>query len=347
MTGPLRSYAPLEDLRLPGVDIKNPIVTVVVTSYNYERYIGQCLHSVARQTYPHMNCVVVDDCSTDDSRAMIEAFVASKAAGGRFKFIARERNGGQMAAFKTGIGAAESPFIVLVDSDDVLLEDFIAAHLATHLSCHTVAFTSSNQFQIDNNSELIGGNHHDLQCQGSYRHVYQTALQHPFWLWATTSSMMFRKSILELVLPDEEEPFRICADNYLVHFCNLLGGSLLIPTVHGAYRRHGLNGFGANPVIGGHLPVGDMSKHPKHEVVRSAILNHLLRRREQIEPLFGPNEFLSIVMRVALPEDYVRIVYEYPQIFPKSPGHYRRKHRIYHYKRRWWKWKGKHLNKKK
>ena len=230
---------------------------------------------------------------------------------------------------------ADGPFVVLVDADDILLNDFLETHIRLHLGRYTVAFTSSNQYQINENGEIIGGNHHDLQCKGEFRHVYHRSLHKPFWVWATTSSMMFRKSILDLIMTDSVSELKICADNYIVHFANLLGGSLLIPSVHGCYRRHGNNGFGSNPVIGGHLPVGDMDKHPKHKIVRKMILNHLLKSYSSLHPLFSTSGYLDLIMRTATLQEVVQLKSEYPHIFPKRELHYIKEYIEHHIKNRY------------
>ncbi len=341
MTGPCKFGHPLNDGRLDAVGVTLPFVTVIVTSYNYERYITDCLESISGQSYRNFTCVVVDDCSTDGSVGAVERYAASEAAGGRFQLVRTARNGGQMAAFKEGLRHARGSFVVLVDADDMLLPDFLETHVQAHLSRHTVAFTSSNQYQIDAVGEVVGGNHHDLQCQGEFRHVYQRTIYEPFWIWATTSSMMFRRSILDIIIPANVQDFRICADNYVVHFANLLGGSLLIPSIHGCYRRHGANGFGANPVIGGHLPVGDMSKHPAHETVRRTILLHLLDSRDALLPIFTNGGFMNLVQRVALPHEYPELKDRCPQAFPEPARRYRLRHHKFVWMRRYWGIKGK------
>ena len=53
-----------------STQVKPPLVSVIVTSFNYAPYIEACLSSIGRQTYPHFECVVVDDASTDDSVEM-------------------------------------------------------------------------------------------------------------------------------------------------------------------------------------------------------------------------------------------------------------------------------------
>lgn len=340
IAGPCKGAAhPFDDPRVSHAGVSDPFVTVVVTSYNYEGYIEQCLKSVAAQTYQNFKCIVVDDCSSDKSAQVIQEFVDSKESKGKFTFIRREQNGGQMAAFKTGLAHAEGAFVTLVDADDALLEDFLATHLRTHLGRFTVAFTSSNQYQMDARGEIIGGNHHDLQSQGDFRHVYHTTFFKPYWLWATTSSMMFRRSVLELILPENEDDFRICADNYIVHFANLVGGSLLIPSIHGCYRRHGKNFFGSNPVVGGHLPVGDMATHPEHETVRSTVLHHLLRNYDKFRPIFGVSGCLFLVQRIAFFSELGALKQQYPEAFPKSAGFYQRDYLRYHGKRRWWRFR--------
>lgn len=333
MTGLYDRIPTFEDKRLEGVPVNNPFVTVIVTCYNYEPYIENCLRSIAAQTYEHFKCVVVDDCSTDGSVDIIKKFIDSDEAGGKFSLVSTGTNGGQMAAFKRGLNEVEGPFTVLVDADDMLLNDFIQTHLAHHLADKVVAFTSSNQYQINELGEIIGGNHQDLQYR-VYRHIHSLPLYNPFWLWATTSSMMFRTSILQLIMPDNAREFTICADNYLVHFANLLGGSLLISTIHGCYRRHGKNCFGSNPVIGGHLPVGDMDKHPKHDIVRKTILKKLLNHYKYFYPLFSNSGFWDLVRRTALPGEIGKMYDDYPHIFKRSKWYYMKGYLAYRTKLR-------------
>ena len=179
----------LRDPRLSTARMHKPRVSFIVTSYNYEAYIVECLRSVTRQSYDNWECIVVDDVSTDGTAAVVRSFVDSPEAGGRFTLIERTENGGQMEAFRDGLKIATGSFVCMLDADDVLLEDFLEAHMRAHLSVATVAFTSSNQYQINGKGEIIGGQHMDHQSKGYYRHIRKTRFQNGFWLWATSSSM--------------------------------------------------------------------------------------------------------------------------------------------------------------
>ena len=52
-----------------------PLVSLVITSYNYSQYIEDCLCSVLNQTYRPVECIIVDDCSTDNSVEIIRNFI--------------------------------------------------------------------------------------------------------------------------------------------------------------------------------------------------------------------------------------------------------------------------------
>lgn len=338
---PYEKFNPFEDDRLDGASVRMPLVSVIVTSYNYARYIGQCIRSIDRQTYSNFHCVVVDDCSTDDSVQVIEKAFAECRAPEKFTLISTETNGGQMAAMKKGMLHANGPFVVMVDADDYLLNDFIHIHLKAHLGRVTVALTSSIQYQIDENGEIVGGNHHDNQNNGTFRHIYHTQLHNPFWLWATCSSMMFRRLALELAMPDNHlDKLHICADNYLVHFCNLIGGSLLIPSIHGCYRRHGQNGFGKNAIIGGHLSVGDMSEHPDHETVRKMVVERLFDIYPQLKRLVGEGGFMNLLMRTAFIRELPSLKGRYPHILDRELSYYRKEFIRFRYLYKYWGLKG-------
>ena len=312
----------LQDKRLDRAGMHRPRVSFIVTSYNYEKYVLECLRSVTRQTYDNWECIVVDDVSTDNTRALLREFAAGPEAGGRFTLVERSVNGGQMDAFRDGLAKATGSFVVMLDADDVLLEDFLEAHLRAHLSVATVAFTSSNQYQINAKGEIIGGQHMDHQSKGHFRHVRKTSFQNGFWVWATSSSMVFRRSTVELIMPRDGTTFRICADYYIAHFCHLIGDSLLVPTIHGCYRRHGGNNFGTNPVLGNINSVGNLDKHPPHDLFRQTMIRHVLDNHDLFYPIFMGKGLVQFLLRLAKPRELPGLVARYPKAFPRPLRHY-------------------------
>ena len=296
--GSLKSYIDGFDARLGRINTIAPKVSVIVTNHNYAGYISDCLDSVSQQSYPDFECIVVDDRSTDDSVERIRHFLDNNKSGISFRLLTHDATRGQYSAFRTGIKHASGAFIAFLDADDLLLPDFIGEHVRIHLTHPPVAFTSSNQYQIDSVGQVIGGVHPDLLTQQHYRMIGTISLHRPFWVWATTSSMVFRRAVLDFVLADADEAFRKCADNYVAHFCNLLGGSILMPAVLGCYRRHQRNTFSTNPLIGGRLPTGDMRHHPTHDVVLRSIRRRLLDCHEQFISLLGRSGFLHTLSKV-------------------------------------------------
>jgi glycosyltransferase involved in cell wall biosynthesis len=91
----------------------SPAVTVIVTSFNYGRYIGAALDSVRAQAMTDFECIIVDDGSTDDSVAVIKTVLSDP----RFRLI-RQQNGGVSRARNVGIGQVRAPFIAFLDADD-------------------------------------------------------------------------------------------------------------------------------------------------------------------------------------------------------------------------------------
>lgn len=91
-------------------------VSVVVSCYNYGRYIATCLESLQKQTYQDFEVVIVDDGSTDDSFTRILPFLQDS----RFRYI-QQKNMGQASAKNRGIQEAGFRFIAFLDADDLWL----------------------------------------------------------------------------------------------------------------------------------------------------------------------------------------------------------------------------------
>jgi len=88
-------------------------VSVIIPNYNYGDYVGQAIQSALNLDWPAVEVIVVDDGSTDHSRAVIESF------GSRISAILQE-NAGQLAACNQGFSRSRGDIVIFLDSDDVL-----------------------------------------------------------------------------------------------------------------------------------------------------------------------------------------------------------------------------------
>ena len=301
-----------------------PLVSIVVTAHNYARFIGECLASIREQTYANFECIVVDDASTDGTPDIAKATIAPW-KDSRFSVVSTPENLGQLGAQVSGFAKTRGEFVVFVDADDVLHENFLERHLFVHLNSEVpVAFTSSDQWTIDGSGTVLSFHHSDLLSRyhtaegremtiGDGSDLAMRAFLLPWqdthiafgpWWWATQTSMMFRRPVLDLVLPNKVEPgvFRICADFYLVRFAQLIGGSLLLRESLCRYRRHGSNNFSSNPLIGARMQTGDMRKHPENAEFFNLALFVLRKNIDRFIAIVGEDRY-SGLLGVFAPDD--------------------------------------------
>lgn len=94
-------------------------ISVVISLYNYEKYIGECLDSLLAQTFQDFEVVVADDCSTDNSVAVVESYLEK--FGGRLKITQTEENsGGGGEPRNLGFTLARGEYVFFMDADDAL-----------------------------------------------------------------------------------------------------------------------------------------------------------------------------------------------------------------------------------
>src|SRR6202789_1652273 len=95
----------------------NPLVSILVSNYNYARYIGNSIQSALDQTYTNIELIICDDGSTDDSIRVIEEYERKDK---RLRLI-RKANGGQGSGFNAAFALSRGEIITLLDSDDLFL----------------------------------------------------------------------------------------------------------------------------------------------------------------------------------------------------------------------------------
>lgn len=95
-----------------------PFVTVVIPAFNAERYITQALDSVLHQAGGTFECIVVDDGSKDQTRAVVERYCLAACRGPRVRYEF-QANAGPATARNRGIELATGEFVAFLDADDV------------------------------------------------------------------------------------------------------------------------------------------------------------------------------------------------------------------------------------
>ncbi len=97
-------------------------IDVIVTVYNNEDYIEDCIKSIMAQSFTDFRLVIIDDGSTDRSGEICDR-LSSKDE--RIEVI-HQKNGGVSLARNAGIAAVRSPYVCFVDSDDMIHTDYLA-----------------------------------------------------------------------------------------------------------------------------------------------------------------------------------------------------------------------------
>ena len=98
--------------------MQRPLVSILTPMYNTEKYVHRLLDSVLAQDYPAIEMVVVDDGSTDGSRAVVESYVGRFAAKGYALRCFHQPNSGQSVAIKNGLPRVTGAYLAWPDSDD-------------------------------------------------------------------------------------------------------------------------------------------------------------------------------------------------------------------------------------
>jgi glycosyltransferase involved in cell wall biosynthesis len=110
-----------------------PLVSVLVASYNYSEYIEECLESVLTQTYRPLQVVVVDDCSTDDSVAVIRRWlerVPDDPATFDVRVLVHDENRGLSATANHALSMATGKYVALLAADDLWTAEKLAGQVA-------------------------------------------------------------------------------------------------------------------------------------------------------------------------------------------------------------------------
>jgi glycosyltransferase involved in cell wall biosynthesis len=210
----------------------NPLVSIVISSYNYEKYLENAILSALDQSYQHVEVVVVDDGSTDRSRAIITEF------GARIRPVFQE-NQGITGACNAGFVASRGTIVVFLDADDALcpaaIEEVVSAWTPGAIK---VQFCLQI---IDRDGKSSGAVLPAFPEKYSPNDLMKEFLLTGNYRWPTTSGNAYARSFLEQVMPLPVDRFPFAPDGAINTIAPLFGEIVSVNKVLGFYRIHGAN----------------------------------------------------------------------------------------------------------
>src|SRR5690554_403458 len=132
---------------------QNPLVSIIIPTFNRAHLIGETLDSVLAQTYKNWECIVVDDGSADGTDDLMGDYLAKD---GRFKYHKRPNSKpkGANACRNIGLDKAVGEYIIFFDSDDLMTRDHIQVKLNPLLASSEYDFsiTKTRYFNVEDDS---------------------------------------------------------------------------------------------------------------------------------------------------------------------------------------------------
>jgi glycosyltransferase involved in cell wall biosynthesis len=210
------------------------LASVVINNYNYGRFVGAAIDSALAQTWPHVEVIVVDDGSSDDSKQIIRGY------GDRIVSIFKV-NGGQASAVNTGIAAARGDVIVILDSDDVLLPEALS-QVVPLFDDPTISHVHWPMWEIDANGDRNGKQFPALPLpQGDLRDAVIAGGPDVVFSPPCSGNAWSGRFVRQVMPMPQEGLFRRHAEMFLVTLSPIFGTVRRLPDPQSCYRIHGGN----------------------------------------------------------------------------------------------------------
>ncbi|RAI41588.1 glycosyltransferase [Rhodoplanes roseus] len=299
-----------------------PLVSILIINHNYGQFLHQAIESVAAQDYPNIECIIVDNLSTDASVDIARQIIAGDP---RFRLVTLDANYGQLGAFFRTFEECNGRYVTILDADDILFPAFVSSHVQVHLALPSpVALTSSNVVETDATGGVRSGRYphfgspllwdcpglvdrrdaprvatvSDRQFDRMSPRVSAIPATQMGWFWGPGSANMYRHSILEAVCQQRATPYLRGADAYLNPFAHALGGTALIDSPLSFYRIHGSNYFAVRETVTG-LRAGRPEFDALHLALAEETVDFMLGHAARFRPILGHDRFWEVLDQLA------------------------------------------------
>jgi glycosyltransferase involved in cell wall biosynthesis len=213
-------------------DISSPLVSVVMATYNGERFIEAQIKSILSQTYRNLEIIVVDDGSTDHTYTILETYAAKDK---RIKLFRNDANLGYVKNFEKGLSLAGGSYVAPSDHDDIWFPEKIAT-LVSVIGEATIVYADS--VLIDEADNQMGKKLSDIKRLTDFNDCLSFLVGNS----AAGHAMLIKTALIKDAIPFAP---MIPHDHWLGFVATLYNGIKFIDTPLVYYRQHNSSVFGA------------------------------------------------------------------------------------------------------
>ena len=137
----------------PTLPTEGPLVSIIVPNYNHAAFLDERLESILGQSYTSFELLLMDDCSTDHSREVLEKWAARDA---RITLLFNEKNSGSpFAQWAKGAAWAKGKYLWIAESDDACAPDLLATHVQALEANEKAVLAYSHSILVDEQGALL------------------------------------------------------------------------------------------------------------------------------------------------------------------------------------------------
>ncbi|MFD2542028.1 glycosyltransferase family 2 protein [Lacinutrix gracilariae] len=160
---------------------KNPLVTVLIPTYNCEAYVKEAVMSILNQTYTNFECIIIDDASTDKTVSVLQSIKDS-----RIQLIIKPKNSGYTNSLNHGLSIAKGKYIARMDADDISLPERFIKQVSFLESNTNIVACGTNYSIIGSTKKIILPENNEAI---KLKLLKETCFGHP--------TVMLRKSVFD------------------------------------------------------------------------------------------------------------------------------------------------------
>ena len=235
-----------------------PLVSIIINNYNYERFLPEAIDSALNQTYKQIEVIVVDDASTDNSHKVIEGY------GEQVIKVFREENGKQGAALNDGFAVSKGEIVVFLDADDYLFPQ--AVKRIVNVWQPGISKVHYRLEVVDGARQPLGYSYPQGSKPLAKGEVWRELLEFGSYAGTSMSGNAISHQALERVFPIPDK-YKLTADDYLSTLIPFYGEVAAVEEPLAAYRIHDNNQWALNTITGDRF-----RRFIKHDLVTNDLI---------------------------------------------------------------------------